>query len=235
MRLLSAVALLDDIRGWAWGRAWWWRAPVLYLAALWSLPVLVNGQYRDGFPLFDFISFHVHEGGHVYWSLLGSDWLAIFGGTASEVLLPILAGALMVRSKDWFGVAFCAMWLASTLGGVSVYMGDARALELDLVSTSPDPGAQVDDDPFAGHDWRYLFGHAGLLAYDTRIAAATRALAWGIWWGAMAFSLWLFFVMWRSGATDAVKPGAPDDPSPPGASPSTPAAAGRPTKRYRLR
>lgn len=225
------MALLDDIRDWAWGRTWWWRAPVLYLAAVWSLPVLVSGQYGEGFPLFNFISFHVHEGGHVYASLLGSDWLTVAGGTLSEVLLPIGAAALMVRSRDWFGVAFCAMWLASTLGGVSIYMGDARALELDLVSTAPDPGAQVDDDPFAGHDWRYLFGHAGLLNYDTRIAAATRAFAWGLWWASMAFSAWLFWTMWRSGAADAVKPSRGDDPP---ADPPTP-GTGRPSARYRLR
>jgi hypothetical protein len=136
----------------------------------------------------------------------------------------------MVRSKDWFGVAFCAMWLASTLAGVSVYMGDARALELDLVSTSPDPGAQVDDDPFAGHDWRYLFGHAGLLEYDTRIAAGTRAMAWGIWWAAMAFSLWLFYVMWRSGAADAEPPGSSDS-----GSSDTGSSGDAAPPRYRLR
>lgn len=220
------MSLLADIRAWAWGRSWWWRAPVLYLAAIWSLPVL-RGRMGEGFPLFEFISFHVHEGGHVYWSLLGSEWLTVFGGTASEVLLPIGAGALMVRSRDWFGVAFCVMWLASTLAGVSVYMGDARALELDLVSTFPDGGASPDDDPFAGHDWRYLFGHAGLLQYDTRIAAMTRGAAWALWWGAMAFSAWLFYQMWRSSARDAAPPGGGTPPSPP----STP----RPTQRYRLR
>lgn len=197
------MVLLEEIRQWATGRVWWWRAPVLYLAAIWSLPIL-RGRLGEGFPLFDFISFHVHEGGHVYWSLLGSEWLTVFGGTASETLLPMLAGALMVRSKDWFGVAFCAMWLASTLAGVSIYMADARALDLPLASVTPDAGeASADDDPFAGHDWRYLLGHAGLLQYDTRLAAVVRAAAWGLWWASLAFSGWLFLIMWRSsGAKD---------------------------------
>ena len=48
------------------------------------------------------------------------------------------------------------------------YVGDARALELPLVSMSPDGG---------DHDWNWLLDRSGLLAYDLRIAGVIRRSA----------------------------------------------------------
>ena len=50
-----------------------------------------------------------------------------------------------LRSRDWFGVSVCALFLASSLGDLSWYIADARTQQLDLVSFSPDGGTWVGD------------------------------------------------------------------------------------------
>jgi hypothetical protein len=40
------------------------------------------------------------------------------------------------------------------------------------------PLVTVGDAENGGHDWNNIFSHLGLLAYDTRIGAVTRALGW---------------------------------------------------------
>lgn len=121
-----------------------------------------------GGHLFAGINFGAHEFGHLAFAFFG-EWMAIAGGSLMQLLVPIGAGALMWQRRDRFGVAICALFLASSLGDLSWYVADARAQDLDLVSFSPDGG---------GHDWHYLLGHAGLLKYDLALARMLRGTGW---------------------------------------------------------
>jgi hypothetical protein len=97
--------------------------------------------------------------------------MGIAGGSLTQLLIPIGAGALMVRSRDWFGLAVAGLFLASSLGNLAWYVADARALELPLVSMSPDG---------AIHDWEYLLGSLGWLPLDGAIAASLRRAGWAL-------------------------------------------------------
>jgi len=72
----------------------------------------------------------------------------------------------------------CGCWLAVSLGQLAVYIADARAESLDLVSFSPEGG---------GHDWNYLLERWNLLRSDVAIGRFTRFVGWVV----LALS-WLF-------------------------------------------
>ena len=68
-----------------------------------------------------------------------------------------------------------------SLSNLAVYIGDAVAQELPLVSMSPDGG---------GHDWYYLLDHFNLLAYDLRFALLTRQLSFVVLAASFTWGLW---------------------------------------------
>jgi hypothetical protein len=147
--------------------------------------------------LFSGITFGAHEFGHLFFAFFG-EWMTVAGGSLMQLLVPIGAGAVVLRSKDWFGAAVCGLFLASALGDLSWYIGDARARDLDLGSFSPDA---------SGHDWAYLLKHAGLLHKDLVIARSVRLLGWFTVFGATAFAMRLIWWM-------ATEPPPTDDSAP---------------------
>lgn len=170
------------IRPWAAGRWWQWRLPLLLV-----LVVQASRPLRElGAPnIFRGITFGAHEFGHLFFAF-GGEWLTIAGGSLMQLLIPIGAAAAVLRSRDWFGVAVCGLFLAASLGDLSWYIGDARARDLDLVSFSPDGG---------GHDWAYLLRHAGLLRRDLAIASFTRFVGWCVLLTSTLFALRLLWLM----------------------------------------
>jgi hypothetical protein len=135
----------------------------------------------DYFSLFSGVTFGTHEFGHLAFAFFG-ELLAVAGGSLMQLLVPIGAGVLLARRRDWFGVVFAACWLAISLIDLARYLGDARALELPLVSMSPDGG---------DHDWNWLLDRFGLLGHDTRIAAGIRRAAAGLLLTALAAGSWI--------------------------------------------
>lgn len=178
--------MIESPRTWAAGRSWHWRLPLFVIVAWQSVkPLREMGNH-----LFGGIIFGAHEFGHLFFGFAG-EWMAIAGGSLMQLLIPIGAAAVVLRSKDWFGVAICALFLAASLGDLSWYVADARAQELDLVSFSPDGG---------GHDWHYLLGRAGLLRKDLAIARMLRGIGWLLVIAASFFTLQL--ALWMSQETE---------------------------------
>lgn len=167
--------MLDSPRLWAAGRSWQWRLPLFAVLAWQAIRPLQEMTSH----LFAGINFGAHECGHLFFAFFG-EWMTVAGGSLMQLLVPIGAAAVVMRSKDWFGLAVCALFLASSLGDLSWYVADARAQDLDLVSFSPDGG---------GHDWHYLLSHAGLLKQDIALARMLRGVAWLLVLGAGAFTL----------------------------------------------
>ena len=123
---------------------------------------------QGDWTLFSGIIFGAHEFGHLFWSLFG-EWLGIAGGSLTQLLVPVGAAAVVLRSKDWFALAICGLFLATSLAELSWYVADARTELLDLVSFSAEG---------AVHDWNYLLGRAGWLRQDLAFARALRSVAW---------------------------------------------------------
>ena len=155
----------ERMRAWCAGRHWWWRALLFAYLALQVLKPL--GEQGD-WTLFSGIIFGAHEFGHLFWAPFG-EWMGAAGGSLTQLLVPIGAAALVWRGRDWFGVAVCGLFIATSLAELSWYIADARTEMLDLVSFSEEG---------AIHDWNYLLGSVGRLDSDLAFARFARLLAW---------------------------------------------------------
>jgi hypothetical protein len=118
--------------------------------------------------IFSGITLVFHELGHVLFGFLG-ETLAIAGGSITQVAIPVVAGALLHRQHDRFGVAVAGTWLSASLSSLASYVADARARELPLVGFTADPE----------HDWHHLLSRTGLLEQDVILARAVRVVAFG--------------------------------------------------------
>ena len=180
--------LWADITDWCRGRSGFVRIPVwLYLA------YVGVEQYREPETynsLFGGINLGIHEGGHLLFRPFG-ELLHVAGGTIAQLGAPIIAMFILWKQRDYFGISFCLGWLSTNLIGVGVYMADARAMELPLVSAE---GAGS-DNAVIGHDWNNLLGQVGLLDDDQMIGLATRSLGSGVMLAALLFGAWLIATM----------------------------------------
>ena len=111
----------------------------------------------------------VHEGGHLIFRWFG-EFVSVAGGTFTQLAVPVLLALYFAFQRQALGVAFCMFFCFQQFLPIATYMADARSMELPLVT--------VGDSEYVIHDWNYLFGHLGVLDYDTRIAGTMRILGW---------------------------------------------------------
>ena len=159
-------------------RRWLWRVPLLLWLGWTGWRYLADPDY---WSIFSGIIFGSHEFGHLFFAPFG-EFLTVAGGSLMQLLVPIGAAALLLARRDWFGTAVAGCWLSFSLSNLAVYIGDAVAQELPLVSFSPDGG---------GHDWNYLLDRFGLLGYDLRLALLTRRLAFAVLAVSFVWGFWL--------------------------------------------
>jgi hypothetical protein len=220
------MPLFQDAKAWAFDKSWGWRAPVLAWGTWMAWCTMTE---RPRFNLFAALTFQVHEFGHLAFALFGT-FVGVAGGSLMQLLVPIGAMALMYRQKDWFGIAFSGTWLAQSLVDLAYYIGDSRSLLRDYVSLGGEAGDPDSGGETTGHDWQYLLQQMHLITHDTQIAAGVRALGMAVLWASIAFSLWLFWQMWRGSAADA--------DGPPGSAPRRSGVApppSAPSERRRIR
>ncbi|HWP85491.1 MAG TPA: hypothetical protein VNN17_09900 [Terriglobia bacterium] len=149
--------------------------------AFYGLFLLYALRDADGFLFIDQVNLIVHEAGHLLFGWLGST-PGLWGGTLLELLVPAALALYFALHRQTTATAFAAFFFFENFLYISVYMADARAQELPLVTVGdPDQG---------GHDWFLIFARWGLLHYDRSIAAAVKALGW---LGMLATMGWLTY------------------------------------------
>jgi hypothetical protein len=169
---------------WCAGKDWRWRAALLALLVWQAVRPLRD---IESFSIFKGITFGVHEFGHLFFSLLGNEWIAVAGGSGMQLIIPVAAMAVIGKtSKDWFGVTAGATWLGASLIDLAPYIADARAQDLDLLSFSEDA---------SGHDWHYLLARAGMLKQDLAVARFVNFIALLVILASVLASLYLFMRM----------------------------------------
>src|SRR5262249_52479316 len=91
-----------------------------------------------------------HEAGHVIFGFFG-EFLAVLGGSLTQVLMPVIATVAFLRSRQWASAAVTLFWTGQSLTDGAIYAADGRARALPL--------------PAEGliHDWSYILGRLGLL------------------------------------------------------------------------
>lgn len=173
-----------DAAGWSAGRSWVWRAVILLYLAWVGVHHLGDPYYGS---LFSGITLGIHELGHVLLSWAGR-FLATAGGSLAQLVAPAAAAVLLHRHRDYFGVAVGGAWLSFSLFDLATYVGDARTQTLPLVGLTADPV----------HDWNWLLGRMGLLAWDRVLAGTVRAVAFLTWASSLALGGWLCLRMAKS-------------------------------------
>jgi hypothetical protein len=159
-------------------RSWVWRLALLLWLGWTGWRYLAEPDYGS---IFSGIIFGSHEFGHLFFAPFG-ELMTVAGGSLMQLLVPVGAAALLIARRDWFGTAVAGCWLSFSLSNLAVYIGDAVAQELPLVSFSPDGG---------GHDWNYLLDRFNLLSYDLRLAMLTRQISFAVLAGSFVWGLWI--------------------------------------------
>ncbi|MGH9714290.1 MAG: hypothetical protein ACRD5M_13415 [Candidatus Acidiferrales bacterium] len=163
----------------------WDPIPKAALAAWLIFYILFLYQAARGgmFPhLMDGVFVPIHEGGHLLFRFIG-EFVSVAGGTMLQLLVPILLASYFLFHRQAQGVAFCLFFMFEQFLPISIYMADARAQDLPLLSVGS--GEDVI------HDWHYLFGALGVLDHDIQIASIARTVGWI---GMFAVVFWL---LWR--------------------------------------
>lgn len=181
-----------------------WARIALTLALIpLSFHAFNDAEFGSRLPLLGDIDVAVHEFGHMFfrpfgWAFLG-ETMVIAGGALWQIALPLVfAGyfAFNRKHRDFHGATIALWWSAINMVDVSVYMADARARVLTLISGLT---GQEDD----GHDFFQLFSRYGMLGKDTLYAGRLRALAASLMFVSIAAGLWF---AWKGTPSDAETP-----------------------------
>jgi len=124
---------------------------VILLVLTWQ--VLAQGlSLKDGAVLafIHGIDLVFHEAGHVIFGFFGA-FLAVLGGSLMQVLIPVIATAAFVRTRQWASAAVTLFWTGQALTDVAIYAADGRARALPLLAEG------------LIHGWNYILGRLGLL------------------------------------------------------------------------
>lgn len=164
----------------------WQRVPLAALivaSAFYGLFLLQAAVGSGPLLMMDLVFIPIHEGGHLLFRFFG-EFLAVAGGTLLQLGVPLMLATFFIFQRQVMGTTFCLFFFFEQLLPISVYMADARAQELQLIT--------VGDSDDVIHDWNYLFGRFGVLDHDTQIAHVVRVLGW---LGMIATVGWM---VWRS-------------------------------------
>jgi hypothetical protein len=150
--------------------------------------VIYAWRARGDSLFIDAVNMVTHEAGHPLFGYFG-ETLHLWGGTILQLLVPAALALTFVRMRELMGTTFCWFLFFENFLGIAVYMADARAQNLPLISA--EGGGEGD----IIHDWGAIFGQLGLLPYDIKIAAAVRLLGFA---GMVAVPVWF---AWRGRQT----------------------------------
>jgi hypothetical protein len=127
-------------------------------AALFSAYFLYYLLTYRAWHFIDTVNLIFHEAGHTLFILFGQ-FIHILMGSGFQVLLPLAIALYFFYTRQRLSGAACLMWAGQSLVNVSIYAGDAIAMQLPLLG-----GDSVI------HDWNYLLSTLGILRYTPEVA-----------------------------------------------------------------
>jgi hypothetical protein len=110
--------------------------------------------------LIDGVNLVIHEAGHLLFGYFGQ-FLGVAGGTIGQLFVPAVFTIYFYYQQSRFSSSVTFFWFGQNFINISVYVKDAQAMALPLVSVGG--GGDVI------HDWNYLLSKMGLLARDQLI------------------------------------------------------------------
>jgi hypothetical protein len=131
------------------------RIGLLVILAVYGFVLLRD---PSAFRLIDNVDLAIHEAGHVFFGPFG-EFIGFLGGTLMQLIVPLTFMGYFIYKRDLYATSVLLWWVGQNLWNISVYIKDARAMELPLV------GGGV-------HDWRVILGELGHLPRDQEIGQA---------------------------------------------------------------
>lgn len=134
----------------------------------------------DSFHLLDQVNLIAHEAGHLFFSWFG-DFIHVIGGTIGQLFVPVAFTVYFFVRREFYSSAVTLFWTGQNFLGISVYVKDAQAMALPLISVGG--GEDVI------HDWNYILSRLGLLRWDhaignmvymTGIVIIIASVIWGL-------------------------------------------------------
>lgn len=113
--------------------------------------------YTDG-HFIDAVNLIFHEAGHTIIFFLG-DLVQASAGSLFQIALPLCIAIYFFRTNQKMAGALCLLWVGQNMLNVSIYAGDALAMNLELLG-----GENV------MHDWNYILSSLDVLRYAPNIA-----------------------------------------------------------------
>lgn len=110
----------------------------------------------------DNVNLIIHEAGHILF-MFGGELLTVAGGSLLQVIIPAVFVGYFYRNEQPYSAALVLFWVGESFLNVSVYAGDAQAMQLPLLG-----GEGVI------HDWNFMLSSLDLLNLTTRIANGIR-------------------------------------------------------------
>lgn len=167
------------------GKIWYGRALLIMFFIYLGIRYLIDPAYAC---LFGAINLGIHELGHVVFSFAG-EFLTVLGGTILQTTAPIVSVFMFLKQGDYFALTFSGVWLATNFYNIAVYIGDAQAQVLPLVTIGGGP---------ARHDWQYLLSRMGVLSHDRVIASFVRGMGFLFMWVSIVLGIYIVWLMIRS-------------------------------------
>jgi len=109
--------------------------------------------------MLDRVNLVIHEAGHLFFSWFG-EFIGVLGGTVGQLFVPVAFTIYFSMRREFFSSSVTLFWTGENFFGISVYVKDAQAMELPLLSIGG--GDSI-------HDWNYILSRIGLLRWDHAI------------------------------------------------------------------
>lgn len=113
--------------------------------------------------LLDRVNLIAHEAGHLLFGYFG-EFIMVTGGTIGQLFVPAAFVVYFITRKEFYSSSISLFWFGQNMFGISVYIKDASAMALPLISM----GGGKDTI----HDWNYILLRLGLLRWDQTIGNA---------------------------------------------------------------
>ncbi|MCW1891773.1 MAG: hypothetical protein KIH65_000830 [Candidatus Uhrbacteria bacterium] len=153
----------------------YWKLSGFILACVYFIYCITH---LSAWHFIDGVNLIIHEAGHIVFAPFGT-FLQTLGGSFLQVFVPFVFTYYFWRQNLFVESSIVLLWVGQNLVNVSVYAGDAIAMQLELL------GGDV-----TGHDWHNLLVMTGLLPhtalishliYGAGIITVIAAIGIGIW------------------------------------------------------
>ncbi len=176
------------------GKKWYFYLPV-WLLGIYLFVVLLGFDPNKQMSLIiapaQSFDFFLHEMAHIFTAFLPPIVCAA-SGSFSELLLGALLIFTAFKTKGYFAVLICSLWFMLACQSAGVYMADARAQKLSLVSL----GSMLSGGDGTGkHDWNFVFGQLHILGADVFIGGTVRVIGILVGLAGIVFTFWLMYRM----------------------------------------